>query len=69
MTKIFIVFSETKDGKHYAHAETIRAGENLMNFVERFKPDIMHICKSATEAAYLAEQWNEAYKKNKTYMY
>lgn len=70
MKKIFLVFSEKKDKKHFAHAETIRAGENLMNYVRRY-PDtvIMHICESATEAAYLAEQWNQTYKNNGEYMY
>lgn len=29
ITKIYLVFSETKNGKHYAHAQTIRAGEYI----------------------------------------
>ncbi len=72
MNKIFVVFVEaTKDGKHYAHAETIRAGENLMNFIGRYeeaKTEIVHICETATQAAYLAEEWNESYRWNNTYM-
>lgn len=70
MKKIYLVFSETKDGKHYAHAETIRAGENLKNFIEIYpSADVIHICESATQAAYLAEEWNYSYRKNNTYMY
>lgn len=70
MKKIFLVFSEKKDGKHFAHAETISTGENLMNYVHRY-PDtvIMHICENATRAAYLAEQWNQAYRNNGEYLY
>ena len=70
MKRIYLVFSETKDGKHFAPAETIRAGENLKNYIERYPlAKIIHICESATQAAYLAEEWNESYKRNKTYMY
>lgn len=70
MKKIYLVFSETKDGKNFAHAETIRAGENLRNYIERYPlAKIVHICESATQAAYLAEEWNESYKQNGTYMY
>lgn len=70
MKRIYLVFSETKDGKHFAHAETIRAGENLKNYIERYpSADIIHICESATQAAYLAEEWNDDYRRNKTYMF
>ena len=70
MKRIYLVFSETKDGKHYAHAETIRAGENLKNYIERDpSANIVHICETATQAAFLAEQWNQDYKNNNTYMY
>lgn len=70
MKKIFLVFSETKNGKHYAHAETIRAGENLKTFIDRYPDaDIIHICESATQAANTAENWNQAYKNNNTFMY
>lgn len=70
MKRIYLVFSETKGGKHYAHAETIRAGENLKNYIERYpSANIVHICETATQAAFLAEQWNQDYKNNNTYMY
>lgn len=70
MKKIYLVFSETKSGKHYAHAETIRAGENLRNFVDRYpESDIIHICETATQAHYLAEAWNQSYRENNTYKY
>ena len=70
MKRIYLVFSETKDGKHYAHAETIRAGENLKNYIERYpSANIVHICETVTQAAFLAEQWNQDYKNNNTYMY
>lgn len=59
MKKIYLVFSETKDGKSYAHAETIQAGENLKKYIDRYpSANIIHICETATQAAYLAEEWN-----------
>lgn len=64
---IHLVYSENHDGKYYAHAETIRAGENLRPFINRYPhADIIHICHGATEAAYLAMTWNENYKNNGT---
>lgn len=70
MKKIYLVFSEMKDGKYFAHAETIKTGENLKNYVERYpNANIIHICENATQAAYLAEEWNQSYKNNNTYMY
>lgn len=70
MKNIHLVFSEMKDGKHYAHAETIRAGENLKNYIDRYhSANIVHICETATQAAFLAEQWNQDYKNNNIYMY
>lgn len=70
MKKIYLVFSETENGKHYAHAETIKTGENLKNYIERYSSaDIVHICENATQAAYLAEEWNQCYRENNTYMY
>ena len=70
MKKIYLVFSETKSGKHYAPAETIRAGENLKNFIDKYPDaDIIHICETATQAHCLAEAWNQAYRDNNSYMY
>lgn len=69
MKKIFLVFVETENGKHFAHAETIKTGENLMNFVGRYPhADTVHICENATQAAFLAVNWNESYRNNGTYM-
>ena len=68
MKRIYLVFSETKDGKHYAHSETIRTGENLMYHINP-AADIIHICETATQAAYLAIEWNQSYKDNGTFMY
>lgn len=60
MKKIYLVFLETKDGKSYAHAETIRTGENLKNYIDRYpSANIIHIYETATQAAYLAEEWND----------
>lgn len=70
MKKIYLVFSETKEGKHYAHAETFRAGENIKDYIMRYQAaDIIHVCETATQAAYLAEEWNQAYRNNHTFMY
>lgn len=70
MKKIYLVFVETEAGKHYSHAETIKTGENLMNFVRRYpKLKAMHICETATQAAFLTEEWNKSFKANGTSLY
>lgn len=70
MKKIYLIFSETDNGKHYAHADTIKAGENLKVFIDRYPlADVIHICENATQAYSLAEVWNQVYKNNGTYMY
>lgn len=52
------------------HTETIRAGENSKTYIKRCpSTDVIQICETATQAAYLAEEWNEDYKNNGTYMY
>lgn len=68
MKKIYLVFSEAENGKHFAHAETIKAGENLKNFIERYtNADIVHVCESATQAYTLAARWNEGYRNTGVY--
>lgn len=70
MKKIFLVFVENHGGKHYAWAETIKTGENLKNYIERYPETIIvHVCESATEAAYLAEEWNKAYREKGINLY
>lgn len=68
--KIYIAVSVHEGGKNYAFTLTLRAGENLLNYVERYKnADIFHLCGSATEAANTAAHWNAAYKTNGTYLF
>ena len=69
MKKIFVVFSITQDGKHYAIAETIRTGENLLNYCSRYNADICHLCESRQEAEDLALYWNKSYKANGTSLF
>lgn len=70
MKKIYLVFSETVNGKHCAYAETIRTGENLKCHIDRYPAaDIVHICETATQAHKIAADWNESYRRNGTYMF
>lgn len=68
MKSIYIAFSITKDGKNHAYADTIKARENLINFIKPMTKKAV-ICESATQAAYLAEEWNRTYRNNNTYMF
>ena len=69
MKMIFIVFDIEQNGKRYAIADTIRTGENLKSFIDRYKCDVCHLCESRKEAETLARVWNESYKANGTNLY
>ena len=56
MKKIYIVF----DGPRGPFADTIKAGENLMNYIEKYDAKIAHVCENALEALLIAEAWKEA---------
>ncbi len=56
MKKIYIVF----DGPRGPFADTIRAGENLINYIKKYSATVAHVCESATEAHYIAEAWKAA---------
>ncbi len=65
MKKIFIVISyQTPTGERHASALTIKAGENIIPFIKRYKADVCHVCEGATQAHYLAAEWNKTYKEN-----
>ena len=59
MKKIFVVVDKVIDGKHSAFADTIKTGENLVTYLDRFNPDICHLCESRTEAEKIALNWNK----------
>ena len=66
MKKIFVVYVKQLDGKQWAIAETIKTGENLMSVLNLQNCTICHLCESATQAHFLAHEWNESYKANGT---
>ena len=69
MKKIHVVFVITENGKHHAIANTIRAGENLTPFINRYKSNICHLCENALQAEQIALAWNKQYKENRTNLY
>lgn len=65
MKKIFVVIShKTAAGERHATALTIKAGENIIPIIKRYNVDICHVCEGATQAHYLAAEWNKTYKEN-----
>lgn len=70
MKKIFIAVSKTENGKHFAFVETIKTGENILNYIQRHKTaDIFHLCESKKEAEETIYFWNKQYHKNGTFLY
>lgn len=69
MKNIYVVFDCERDGKRYAIAETIRTGENLKNFIDRYSADICHLCESRAEAEKIALEWNNQHTNEKKILY
>lgn len=69
MKKIFVVFQMEENGKQWAIADTIREGENLCCHIKRHGVKICHLCETATQAHYLANEWNQCFVRNGTYLY
>jgi hypothetical protein len=70
MKKIYIAISITENGKHYAFAETIRTGENLLTHTKRHKnADVFHLCETRKEAEETATRWNAVYKANNQFLF
>lgn len=69
MKKIYMVISETENGKYYAFVETIKTGENLKPFINRYNANIFHLCETRKQAEEIAVRWNAVYKTNGTYLF
>ena len=69
MKKIYVVIQARDNGKYYAFAESIRVGENLKPFIDRYNADIFHLCESRKQAEEIAIRWNATYKANNTYLF
>ncbi len=64
MKKIFVVLVEQENNKFFAVADTIRTGENLAAYLQRYNSEICHLCESREQAEEIALDWNKAYKAN-----
>lgn len=69
MKKIYIAIQVEEKGKYYAFAESIRTGENLKPFIERYNANIFHLCESRKQAEELVIRWNATYKANNNYLF
>lgn len=69
MKKIYIAIQVEENEKYYAFAETIRTGENLKPFIERYNANVFHLCESRKQAEELIIRWNATYKANNNYLF
>lgn len=69
MKKIYIVIQVEENQKYYAFTQTIRTGENLRPFIERYQANIFHLCESKKQAEEITTKWNAAYKANNQYLF
>lgn len=66
MKKIFVVFVTEFDGKYYATADTIKTGENLLSYCNRYHAITAHLCETRAEAEATAAAWNQTFINNGT---
>ena len=66
MKSIFVVFVQEKDGKYFAVADTIRTGQNLIPYTQRYNSDICHLCESRKQAEEIATFWNACFREKGT---
>lgn len=67
MQYFYYVMGETKDGKHACWPERVAAGNNIAALC-RGNIDLIHPCKTWTEARELADFWNDCYRDNGSYL-
>lgn len=66
MKMIFVVFAQEQNGKYFAVADTIRTGQNLTAYIQRYNSQACHLCESRKQAKEIAAAWNESYRANGT---
>ena len=66
MKMIFVVFQQEQNGKYFAVADTIRTGQNLTAYIQRYNSKVCHLCESRKQAEEIAAAWNESYRANGT---
>ena len=61
---------KNEEGKLYAMYAKVHQSYNLLAFVNCI-PNVIHVnvCDSYKQAREIAENWNESYKKNGTYLF
>lgn len=63
----YVAVIRERDGKHFAFADTIRSGQNILCIIEGYKAKVVHLCNSRIEAENLALAWNTSFKENNTF--
>lgn len=68
--KIYMVVSVTENGKHVAYVLNTSGSNNLVSVLAGVRGlTSANVCKTRKAAAEIANDWNERYKANGTYMY
>lgn len=69
-TTTWLVVSITENGKHYAFALPVGGSDNLCSVLCNIAGlTSANICASKQGAQKIADEWNECYKRNGTYLF
>lgn len=67
---VFMVVSVSENGKMYAWAFKVAACQNLVDVLSSIKNLLTaNVCDTLKAAKEIASDWNEAYKRNGTYLF
>lgn len=68
--KVYMVVTVTENGKHFSYVLGAPGSNNLVSVLAGIRGlTSANVCKSRKAAAEIADDWNESYKANGTYMY
>lgn len=69
-TTTWLVASTTENGKHSAFALPVGGCDNLCSVLSGIAGlTAANICASQKDAREIADEWNECFKRNGTYLY
>ena len=69
MKNTYISVSVQEGGKYYAYTLPVSGSDNLLAKLNIKGITHANICQTKKEAAQTAEQWNDSYKANGTYLF
>lgn len=63
MRYISVVYNVSRNGRTFAIADRIPAGDNLQTHCNRYGATVCHLCRNWQEAVRVANTWNQLHRE------